>query len=164
VNTLWIPRTLSNLNDLIRQRGIRFGKNGASAYSASKAKLEETVGVLALARGFRVQPGCWAFSFLYVESDRRRDPDNIAGGARKVILDALQRAKLMNGDGWRTVRSIHEEFTTTSLSPTIATTGILLTYGPEAVSKTDLEVMAHVESSDSRGRIGMHPRNPKMAP
>jgi len=40
------------------------------------------------------------FRFCYVEPNRQRDPDNIDSGGRKVILDGLQHAGVIPGDGW----------------------------------------------------------------
>lgn len=41
--------------------------------------------------------------FRWVEKARRRDPDNIAAGGRKLCLDALVKAGLLPDDGWAQV-------------------------------------------------------------
>jgi len=41
--------------------------------------------------------------------NRRKDPDNIAGGI-KLILDGLVMAGVLPGDGWRHVAGIEHEF------------------------------------------------------
>ena len=40
------------------------------------------------------------------EQNARRDRDNVTAGANKIILDALQRAGILQGDGQKYVRSI----------------------------------------------------------
>jgi len=45
-----------------------------------------------------------AIRFDWYEADRRRDPDNLAGGGRKIILDAAQAIGLLPHDGWRLYR------------------------------------------------------------
>jgi len=54
--------------------------------------------------------GPYAFSFTHFTSDRRKDPDNIAGGAHKIIFDALQDEEVLENDGWKQVASIHDRF------------------------------------------------------
>jgi len=44
-----------------------------------------------------------AFSFIWFEPDRKRDPDNVRAGGTKLILDALVLAGVITGDGARTV-------------------------------------------------------------
>ena len=55
-----------------------------------------------------------AIRFDWYEADRRRDPDNLAGGGRKIILDACQAIGLLPHDGWRLYReneiAIEESF------------------------------------------------------
>lgn len=48
-------------------------------------------------------------TFKWFEKDRMRDPDNIAF-AKKYILDALQEMRIMQGDGWRHVSALADEF------------------------------------------------------
>ena len=40
------------------------------------------------------------FEFRWVEPNRKRDLDGIAAGGRKVILDSLVLAKVLDNDGW----------------------------------------------------------------
>jgi hypothetical protein len=114
---------MPDLNELIRQRGVRFrsGKRtratpaqvqtyDPNGYQALKKRWMECVGTLARARGFSVPPGCWAFTYLFVDATKRRDPSNISSGARKFVEDGLVKAKLMDGDGWGTVHEIHDFF------------------------------------------------------
>ena len=46
---------------------------------------------------------------LWVEKNRRRDPDNIAG-AVKVVLDGIVAAGVLKNDGWKQIKSIVNNF------------------------------------------------------
>lgn len=48
--------------------------------------------------------------FRYFEANKRRDKDNIAGFAQKVVLDALVRVGLISDDGWGHVDRIEHAF------------------------------------------------------
>lgn len=47
--------------------------------------------------------------YKWIEPNRRRDKDNIAF-ARKFIQDALVKAKILQGDGWKHIISFSDEF------------------------------------------------------
>lgn len=49
--------------------------------------------------------------FVWHEKNKRRDPDNIGGFGRKVILDALVDMGILKNDGWGQVKGISETFT-----------------------------------------------------
>jgi hypothetical protein len=49
-------------------------------------------------------------AFTWWERDRRRDPDNVAAGGRKMILDGLVAAGVLLGDGWRVVAGWTDAF------------------------------------------------------
>lgn len=46
----------------------------------------------------------------YFEPNKRRDPDNISGFARKVIFDALVDAGILKDDGQDEIKSISESW------------------------------------------------------
>lgn len=48
-------------------------------------------------------------NFYWYEKNKRRDLDNIAF-AKKFILDALQTAKVITGDGWREITGFTDKF------------------------------------------------------
>lgn len=49
--------------------------------------------------------------FLWVEKEKRRDPDNIAAGGTKIILDSLQQIGVIRGDGWALYEmELHREY------------------------------------------------------
>ena len=56
--------------------------------------------------------------FEYVEKDKRRDPDNIAG-IKKIILDALVYFGAIKNDGWKQVAGWADEFTVSKNEPGI---------------------------------------------
>lgn len=47
--------------------------------------------------------------FVWLEPDRRRDPDNICAGS-KFILDGMVKAKIIKSDGFKHVLSIKSFF------------------------------------------------------
>lgn len=98
---LWIPGRLPALNELIFtkvRKGIR-----------ARTSAVETVRVLALhARLPRFERA--SFVFRWVEPNMRRDPDGVAGGGRKVILDGLVQAGVLAGDRWANVAGWSDSF------------------------------------------------------
>lgn len=99
--TLWVPGPLPGLNELI---AAAKGAGGTGrAYSQLKRQWTDTV--WALARSAKLhKPGpvesAVTIGFEWVERDRRRDPDNVAAGGRKLVLDGLVKAGVLAGDGW----------------------------------------------------------------
>lgn len=94
---LWVPGRLPGLNELLSAKSSRQGN--WSSYNAIKAKYYGHMKALVAKNGVRpVGPGHW--TFLFIESDRRRDPDNIAAGGVKILFDALVGADVIAGDGW----------------------------------------------------------------
>jgi len=49
------------------------------------------------------------WTFIWRCENKRRDPDNIASAA-KFVFDALQRAGLLDNDGWGQVAELHHYF------------------------------------------------------
>lgn len=47
--------------------------------------------------------------FTWICKNKRKDPDNISGGA-KFILDGLVKAKVLENDGWKQINSIRHDF------------------------------------------------------
>lgn len=97
---LWIPRRAPNLNDLLR------AKHNDNGYSRLKRGWADTVALVALRRGPQPSLGPCSVHFELVEPDKRRDPDNIAAAASKLILDGLVKAGVLEGDGWAHIRGL----------------------------------------------------------
>lgn len=47
--------------------------------------------------------------FIWMCKNRKKDPDNVAFG-KKFIFDALCKAELMEGDGWKYINSLRDVF------------------------------------------------------
>jgi hypothetical protein len=107
---LWIPRRAPSLNELMQAKSTTYGKGKVrtDAYNKLKASWAGTVKLCAIQGG---SPEYWSFArcsvhFWLVEPDRRRDPDNIAAGASKLILDGLVKAGVIDGDGWEHITGL----------------------------------------------------------
>lgn len=48
--------------------------------------------------------------FDWCEANRKRDPDNVSAGGRKMVLDGLVVAKVLASDGARHVGNMHDYF------------------------------------------------------
>ena len=57
--------------------------------------------------------------FTFYERDRRRDRDNVASYARKVIQDALVKAGTLEDDGWDYVTGYMDAFKVDNQNPRI---------------------------------------------
>ncbi len=69
-------------------------------YNKAKRSWGGVVGLYARKEGIRRVDGPTSFHFHFMEKDKRRDPDNIASGAFKLILDALQEIGILPNDNW----------------------------------------------------------------
>lgn len=84
-------------------------------YNALKSLWQTTVAAYAKKQGLPARAATWRFpvstSWRFYEPDAHRDPDGIAGGARKLILDGLVMAGVLPTDTHRHVgRTRWEEF------------------------------------------------------
>ena len=59
--------------------------------------------------------------FIWYEKDRMRDKDNISS-AKKYILDALQKAGTLQGDGWRHINDFTDKFVVDKTNPRVEVT------------------------------------------
>jgi hypothetical protein len=57
--------------------------------------------------------------FTFYEPDRRRDRDNVASFARKVIQDALVKCDTLHDDGWDYVTGYQDKFQVDKKNPRI---------------------------------------------
>lgn len=98
---LVIPGRMPGFNEIL---DARYRKHGTwNAYSEMKRAWANEIYVMALSQRFHPPPqGHWAF--IWYESDKRRDPDNVTAG-KKLIFDALVYSGLMKRDGWKQVWS-----------------------------------------------------------
>jgi hypothetical protein len=97
---VWLPCRAPNLNDLIRVKG-----SNAHIYNSLKKTWAEMVKVCSM-RAYMPRFKCCSVHFELVEPNRKSDPDNIAAGAAKLILDGLVKAGVLEGDGWKHITGL----------------------------------------------------------
>lgn len=66
----------------------------------------------------RFRPPIW-IEYMFYEPNKRRDKDNIASFAHKVIQDALVHLGLLDNDGWGDVQGWQDDFGVDRRSPRI---------------------------------------------
>jgi hypothetical protein len=84
---------------------------GGRGYGYSKLKRKWTDDVALLAKAARLPKVTRArFSFQWFERSRRRNPDNFCAGGRKMILDGLVNAGVLENDGWTQIVGWRDEW------------------------------------------------------
>lgn len=48
--------------------------------------------------------------YTFYEPNRRRDKDNIASGAHKIVQDALVKSGVLQNDGWKHISNFEDRF------------------------------------------------------
>jgi len=112
---VFIEGPLPGLNKFIasaKENGFKRGKNGRrfNRYAAIKKHWTELIELVCKAQGIRPVRGPATFHFTWIEKDRRRDPDNLAAGGRKLVLDGFVHAGILENDGWKHVQGWTDEF------------------------------------------------------
>lgn len=102
-----------NMNDMLR---VAKSPKGKTLLSARKRKMEEAI-CLQLANIAPI-PGRNRLYFTWFCKDRRQDPDNITAG-RKPILDALQKAGIIENDGWKQISGFIDDFVVDAKNPRV---------------------------------------------
>lgn len=100
-----VEQKLPGLNDYISALN-------ANRYKGNKLKRETQDDIISAIRASRVMPVQRypvQIIFEWHEKNRRRDLDNIAS-AKKFILDALQEAKVLKGDGQKQISGFSDRF------------------------------------------------------
>lgn len=91
----FIPGPLPRFNVII-------GRASRWAYSGAKKKYGPMI--QQYIRQAKLKPMQRVFlHFIWIEVDKRNDPDNIAGIGRKFILDALVSSGILQNDGWEEI-------------------------------------------------------------
>ena len=103
---VFIEGPLPGLNKFIasaKENGSRRGRKGRrfNKYAAIKKHWTELIDLVCKAQGIRPVTGPASIAFVWYEPNRRRDPDNFSSGGRKLILDGLVKAGILETDGWR---------------------------------------------------------------
>lgn len=114
-NVLTIPGRLPNMNDYTSACRSGFAKG-----NKMKQDAQETVMWQILAKMRRVRFDKPVFLlYTFYEPDRRRDKDNVASFARKVIQDALVKCGTIEDDGWGYITGSMEVFKVDKQNPRI---------------------------------------------
>ena len=92
----FIPGRLPGLNEIINE-----ARTHKFASATQKKKYTKRVAdVIRLTfRDYKPMGRIWV-SCIWVEKDRRRDPDNIIAGGKKFLLDGMVKARLLKQDNW----------------------------------------------------------------
>jgi len=108
--TIFFPWIYPGMNEIIAMAKRR-GKGGPMLYA--NFKREWTRQTCLYVKALRIMPVARAFiHFEWKERHRLRDPDNIAAGGRKFILDGLVAAGVLVNDGWKHVGGWTDRFST----------------------------------------------------
>lgn len=126
--SLFVPGRLPGMNEIVKSaKGY-----GGRGYGYAKLKREWTETVAILARAQKLTPmerGRFRFEWFEPKPGKRfklRDPDNVAAGGRKVILDGLVEAGVIPDDSWGVVLGWDDRFSVG------AKVGCLVTLEPAA--------------------------------
>jgi len=102
--SFFIPGMLPGWNEA-------FAAANANRYKGNTLKKQWTNDIALIVKSHHFKPMDQAyFIFTWYEKDRRRNPDNIAAGGRKLILDSLQVAGVIENDGWHQVLGWEDKF------------------------------------------------------
>ena len=103
---LRVPIELPDQNQIIKWSNVR---GRYSAYSRHKKTLTEQIGNIARRAIGRVTSYPVECAIRWFCPNKRKDPDNIAGG-KKFILDALVAADILENDRWAHICSFEDSF------------------------------------------------------
>ncbi len=98
------------------QRGNRY--NGASM----KKSAQKTAEAYIRAARLRAIDRPTYIRYTFYEPNKRRDKDNIAGFAHKVIQDALVSCRVLKDDGWDYITGFSDDFKVDKKEPRIEVT------------------------------------------
>lgn len=100
-----VPIRLPGLNEYIDKcRGNKY----AGANMKRQSQNDCLIFIKAAFRGKQVKKA--GFVFHWYEPNKRRDKDNISSFGRKVFMDAIQAAGVMENDGWDQVEYLTDTF------------------------------------------------------
>ena len=103
--TLILDGELPALNEIIAA-----SKSHWSRYSRVKRGNTQIVALECRAQKLKPVDAPVEVIFRHYRPNRRKDPDNVAGGAQKAILDGLVKAKILPDDTMRYISSLHHYF------------------------------------------------------
>lgn len=162
---LFIPGPMPGMNEILAARGrVASAQKGSHKRTNKYAELKQHwAGVVqAYAMQARLRPGqipAAHFTFLHFERDRLRDPDNLCGGAQKLLLDSLKTAGLIANDGWKHVLGIRHHWLCVPAADGFQCVGVQL----YAAADTLTEREAHELALPIARRVEMIPRATEAA-
>lgn len=110
---LTVPGTLPSMNEVIA-KSKNFGNYNKIKQKYTQLVVEQSKGLPAIESA--------DFLFEWYCENKRKDPDNIAGGGTKAILDGLVEAGVLPNDGWKQVKRIDHRFHIDKENPRIEVT------------------------------------------
>jgi len=106
-----VPGTLPALNEIIK---------ASKSHHMAYANLKKDYTALVMIHAQKLKPVDRAdFEITWYCKDRRKDPDNVAGGGLKMLLDGLVKAKILKDDGWSQIGSITHKFEIDKTNPRV---------------------------------------------
>ena len=109
-----IDGRLPSLNDYIKAE-----RSGWQAANSMKHRYENVVVVSAKKAHLKRIRKPVRIRYTFFERDRRRDKDNIAGVAHKIVQDALVKSGMLINDSWNYVVGFSDEFQIDKKKPRI---------------------------------------------
>jgi len=96
-------------------------KERSNKYAAATLKkdTEEYISLYLIQqlRGAKIKPPV-TIKYLWVEPNRRRDKDNIAG-AKKFFQDSLVKTGFLKNDGWQDIKDFSDSFEVDKQNPRV---------------------------------------------
>lgn len=112
--SFFVPLTLPGLNEILQAmqtKGMKRGRKSKRWSKYTEIKREYEGLIISAINLANIKPVKRAyFMFTFIEKNKKRDPDNVAAGARKFILDALVTAGVLENDGWKQVAGWTDTF------------------------------------------------------
>ncbi len=106
--TLIIPGRLPGMNEIIA--ASKMGRGKFNGYGRLKKEWSEIIAIYARMSHLKPVRGQAQFVFTWIEPSRKRDPDNISAGGRKLILDTLVEIGILENDGWKHISGWNDTF------------------------------------------------------
>lgn len=144
---VWIDGPIIGINEIIAGQS-RMGPRGHNPYNTTKKKLMHEIHFAIMLQGFKKMDNAF-FTFVHYESSKRRDPDNFAGGAQKVILDALVEGGFIRNDGWKENKGLKHYWDVDKRSPGIA---VIMTSPESEPNRRQAMLMAKETKERESGR------------
>ena len=121
-----IPGQMPNLNDYLSAERIKFKTMyGKTNTKGNEMKQKWThysiVYIRKSVRGLKIEKPVKLY-YKFYEPNVKRDLDNIASFAMKVIQDSLVKAGVLQNDGWKWIKGFDCEFDVDARNPRIEIT------------------------------------------